>query len=43
MERPRLVGIATRVRGDHAEAQDVVQQAWLRLHGTDAVIDSLPA
>ncbi len=42
-ERPRLVGIASRVLGDHAEAQDVVQQAWLRLHGTDAEIDSLPA
>ncbi|MDQ6716064.1 MAG: sigma-70 family RNA polymerase sigma factor [Actinomycetota bacterium] len=42
-ERPRLVGIATRVLGDHAEAQDIVQQAWLRLHGTDAEIDSLPA
>jgi RNA polymerase sigma-70 factor (ECF subfamily) len=42
-ERPRLVGLATRVLGDHAEAQDVVQQAWLRLHGTDAEIDSLPA
>jgi RNA polymerase sigma factor (sigma-70 family) len=42
-ERPRLVGIASRVLGDHAEAQDVVQQAWLRLHGTDAEIESLPA
>jgi len=42
-ERPRLEGIASRVLGDHAEAQDVVQQAWLRLHGTDAEIDSLPA
>jgi RNA polymerase sigma-70 factor (ECF subfamily) len=42
-ERPRLVGIASRVLGDHAEAEDVVQQAWLRLHGTDAEIDSLPA
>ena len=42
-ERPRLVGIANRVLGDHAEAQDVVQQAWLRLHATDAEIDSLPA
>ena len=30
-ERPRLVGIATRVLADHAEAEDVVQQAWLRL------------
>lgn len=42
-ERARLVGIAGRVLGDHAEAQDVVQQAWLRLHATDAEIDSLPA
>jgi len=42
-ERPRLERIASRVLGDHAEAQDVVQQAWLRLHGTHAEIDSLPA
>ncbi|MEJ7832495.1 MAG: sigma-70 family RNA polymerase sigma factor [Nocardioides sp.] len=42
-ERPRLVGIASRVLSDHAEAQDVVQQAWLRLHRTDAEIDNLPA
>ncbi|MDQ3432258.1 MAG: sigma-70 family RNA polymerase sigma factor, partial [Actinomycetota bacterium] len=42
-ERPRLVGIASRVLGDHAEAEDVVQQAWLRLHLTDAEIESLPA
>jgi len=42
-ERPRLVGIASRVLGDHAEAEDVVQQAWLRLHRTDAEIESLPA
>ncbi|MGJ9422561.1 sigma-70 family RNA polymerase sigma factor [Aeromicrobium sp. CF3.5] len=42
-ERPRLVGIASRVLGDHAEAQDIVQQAWLRLHRTDAEIDNLPA
>ena len=42
-ERARLVGIASRVLGDHAEAEDVVQQAWLRLHATDAEIDSLPA
>ncbi|SEC05128.1 RNA polymerase sigma-70 factor, ECF subfamily [Nocardioides exalbidus] len=45
-ERPRLTGIASRVLGDHAEAEDVVQQAWLRLDrardgGTE--IDSLPA
>lgn len=42
-ERPRLVSMATRILGDHAEAEDVVQQAWLRLAGTDAEIESLPA
>jgi len=42
-ERPRLVGIAGRLLGDHAEAQDIVQQAWLRLHRTDAEIGNLPA
>ncbi|KQV77295.1 RNA polymerase subunit sigma-70 [Nocardioides sp. Root122] len=46
-ERPRLVGIATRVLADHAEAEDVVQQAWLRLDRAvsrdDTEIDSLPA
>jgi len=42
-ERPRLVTLATRVLGDHAEAEDVVQHAWLRLHGTDAEIASVPA
>jgi RNA polymerase sigma factor (sigma-70 family) len=41
-ERPRLVAIAGRVLGDHAEAQDIVQQAWLRLHRSDAEIDNLP-
>lgn len=45
-ERSRLVSIATKVLGDHAEAEDVVQQAWLRLdraeqRGTE--IESLPA
>ena len=33
-ERPRLLGIASRVLADHAEAEDVVQQAWLRLDRT---------
>jgi len=42
-ERPRLVGIATRVLDDRAEAEDVVQQVWLRLHRTDTEIESLPA
>jgi len=46
-ERPRLLGIASRVLGDHAEAEDVVQQAWLRLDRTltegRTEIDHLPA
>ena len=50
-ERPRLVALATRLLGDADEAQDVVQQAWLRLHGhltrdegaDRAEIESLPA
>jgi DNA-directed RNA polymerase specialized sigma24 family protein len=41
-ERPRLVAMSSRSLGDHAEAQDIVQQAWLRLHGTDADIENLP-
>lgn len=41
-ERPRLVRIASNVLGDPVEAEDVVQQAWLRLHRTDAAIDNLP-
>lgn len=31
--RPRLTGIAYRMLGAVAEAEDVVQDAWLRLHG----------
>lgn len=42
-DRPRLVGLAARLLGDAAEAEDVVQQAWLRLAGTDTVVASLPA
>ena len=42
-ERPRLLRVAARVLGDRAEAADVVQQAWLRLHRTGADIESLPA
>ncbi len=42
-ERPRLVGIASRVLNDRVEAEDVVQQTWLRLHRTGTEIDSLPA
>jgi RNA polymerase sigma factor (sigma-70 family) len=42
-ERARLVAIAARVLGDAAEAEDMVQQAWLRLDGTKAEIENLPA
>lgn len=42
-ERPRLLGIASRVLADPVEAEDIVQQAWLRLHRTDADIENLPA
>ena len=42
-ERPRLLGMATRILGDPSEAEDAVQQAWLRLNGTDSAIDNLPA
>jgi len=30
------------VLGDHAEAEDVVQQAWLRLHRNETPIENLP-
>src|SRR5712672_3042659 len=39
--RPRLFGIAYRMVGSAAEAEDIVQDAWLRWQGTDrsAVVD----
>jgi RNA polymerase sigma factor (sigma-70 family) len=42
-ERPRLHGLATKILADPEEAEDVVQQAWLRLHRTGAEIENLPA
>lgn len=33
--RPRLTGLAYRMLGSVAEAEDVVQDAWLRWHGAD--------
>jgi RNA polymerase sigma-70 factor (ECF subfamily) len=41
-ERPRLRAIAIRMLGSTAEADDVVQEAWLRLARTPDV-DNLPA
>ena len=33
--RPRLHAVAVRMLGDHAAADDAVQEAWLRLHRTE--------
>jgi len=33
--RPRLFGVAYRMLGSSHEAEDVVQDVWLRWHGTD--------
>jgi len=41
-ERPRLTAIATRILGSEADADDILQEAWLRLARTDD-IDDLPA
>jgi RNA polymerase sigma factor (sigma-70 family) len=41
-ERPRLLRIAGRLLGDATEAEDVVQQAWLRLHGASTDVENLP-
>lgn len=41
-ERPRLAGMATRILGSEADADDVVQEVWLRFSRTDG-IDDLPA
>lgn len=41
-ERPRLTRIAERILGDHAEAEDVVQNTWIRLNRGETPIDNLP-
>ena len=41
-ERPRLMAIATRILVSPADADDVLQETWLRLSRTDG-IDDLPA
>jgi RNA polymerase sigma-70 factor (ECF subfamily) len=42
-ERPRLVGLAYRMLGTVADAEDVVQDAWLRWEGTDRSAVERPA
>ncbi len=42
-ERPRLVGVAAKVLADRHEAEDIVQEAWLRLNSTPADIRDVPA
>ena len=41
-ERPRLTAIAARILGSESDADDILQEAWLRLSRTDTV-DDLPA
>lgn len=40
-ERPRLRRLAGRILNDDAEADDIVQQAWLRLQGADQEVVNL--
>jgi RNA polymerase sigma-70 factor (ECF subfamily) len=42
-ERPRLVGLAYRMLGSVADAEDVVQEAWLRWNGADRAGIEQPA
>lgn len=41
-ERPRLLGLAYRILGSLGDAEDVVQEAWLRWSTTDQVVIERP-
>ncbi len=41
--RPRLQAVAYRLTGSVADAEDIVQDAWLRLYSTTAEIEDLAA
>lgn len=43
IERPRLLGLAYRMLGSLADAEDVVQDAWLRWASTDRQVVENPA
>ncbi|PPF79067.1 RNA polymerase subunit sigma-70 [Subtercola sp. Z020] len=43
IERPRLTNIAARLLADRSEAEDIVQNAWLRLERVPVDVVSLPA
>jgi RNA polymerase sigma-70 factor (ECF subfamily) len=43
VERPRLLGLAYRLLGSMADAEDVVQDAWLRFDRTDPASIERPA
>ena len=42
-ERLRLLRLAGRILGDSHEAEDVVQNAWLRMNAANSDIENLPA
>jgi len=41
--RPRLQAVAYRLTGSVADAEDIVQDAWLRLHSATVEIEDLAA
>lgn len=42
-QRPRLLRLAYRMLGSHTEAEDIVQDAWLRWHRSDRAAVTEPA